>query len=244
MTRCGKYGLPRGPQQERRCLRIQRAEVDPRSLGARCRYEVQEMTSVRKKRRTAMVGVSPEPIQFSGRDRSATGWRQSEERLVILAEHDVARRAPVPTGERVARRLRFAQYLRRAPGDGNRLELAVGAEADGTAVRRPERPACVLRAFESPRGQGVEPLDPQPGLPVLAGWRRTRAVDRQVRRQSNPRRTGSPPRRSQRSRQEAAGTTVRPMGQPAARSARTGQQDESGHSSGTPASHTARRRLV
>ena len=245
MTRCCKCGLPRGPQQERRCLRIQRAEVDSRSLGARCRYEVQKMASVRKKRRAAMVGVSPESIQFSGRDRSATGWRQAEEGLVILAEHDVARRAPVATGERVARRLRFAQDPRRPPGDGDRLELAAGAEADGTAVRRPERPACVLRAFESPRGQGVEPLDPQPGLPVSLAGERTPVADRQVRRQSDPRELECPPR----------GLSTVPSGGSrydcTADGAASGavRQDRLSKTraiatAALPASHTARRRFV
>ena len=39
----------------------------------------------------------------------------AEEGPVILAEHDVARLAPVATGERVARRPRFAQNLSGPP---------------------------------------------------------------------------------------------------------------------------------
>jgi hypothetical protein len=72
-------------------------------------------------------------------------------------EQDLSITAPrAPPGERDV-----AEGLRRAAGDIEALELVVGEEADGSAVRRPEGTLGVFRTGERLGLLGIERADPE-----------------------------------------------------------------------------------
>src|ERR1700676_1338233 len=142
--------------------------IVPRLGSIMVKRDVEETLTVGKERRPAMRGVQS-GVKFRNRNRSApAGAHPHERRCGSWREQDHSTRSP--SAAATARCV--ANYLCRATFNVDRLELTVGKESQGTAVRRPEGESGAAVAGQFASFHRVGETGPECGLAVGAGGRK------------------------------------------------------------------------
>src|SRR3954470_8899800 len=124
--------------------------------------KVKKVFSVRQKKWPPMRGVYLRVQDSDGGRFSSAGIDLTDAAAEVRRKHDLIVLAPATT----ARICHVTEFHGRATVCGNALQLGQSKEADGLAVRRPERVRRSLCAIQRHRAQPVDGTYPQ-GLDVV-----------------------------------------------------------------------------